>query len=270
MSRTHSFLGSLDMRGQDGELRDELTPSSAADCRRRSSNEGAEPEKSLSILVVVEDCATAEYVIESIKDKAIRPALAVSASDGLKRAATQSFDVLVVDSRLSDMDGASLISTLRNLGTITPCLLLTGQDEIDVGAKSLGEAADDFLVKPFAIAELYARLSILARRPRALSQPTTLRFADLEMNLLSRQVMRGGRSIHLPPRQFELLELLMRNRGRVLSCRSIVERLSTATFDGGASIVQANICRLRARIDRDHEAPLIRTIRGVGYGLQAL
>src|SRR5260221_10472354 len=89
MSRTHSFLGSLDVRRQDGELRDERTPSSAADCRR-SSDEGAEPEKSLSILVVVEDCATAEYVIESIKDKAIRPALAVSASDGLKRAATQS------------------------------------------------------------------------------------------------------------------------------------------------------------------------------------
>lgn len=242
-----------------------LNPASDSHCQQ--SHDDA--ERNPRILVIAGDYGAAEYMASNLKERGLSIAVAANGLDGLKLATTDRFDVLIVDQLLPDMDGMSLLAALRNADTETPCLFLTSLDGIGDRTEKLKGGADDFLVKPFAFAELYARARILAHRPRAWSQQTTLRYADLEMNLLSRQVTRSGRLIHLAPRQFELLELLMRNCGRVLSRRLLMERLSVSSFDPRASVVQANISRLRAKIDRAHEASLIRTIRGLGYSLRA-
>ena len=206
-----------------------------------------------------------------IRDRiGLNPALAANGLEGLKLVSSGCFDVLIVDHRLPDMDGMSLLATLRSVNTETPCLFLARLDGANYRAEKQIRGVDDFLVKPFVFAELHARIRILVKRARARAEQTTLRFADLEMNLLSRRVTRRGQLIHLAPRQFELLELLMRNCGRVLSRRMLMERLSASPLDRRGGIVQANISRLRAKIDETHEASIIRTVRGLGYSLRAL
>lgn len=241
---------------------------SAPPCGQSSMNDEAVQNRSLRILVLTKNGITADQITRSFESRNITHEIATVASHGLKLGATGYFDAIVVDSGFVAVDGETWVSMFRNLESTTPCLLLLSREDIDNDLDGVTNNADDFLVKPFAISELYARLHMLARRPRTPSQPTILRFADLEMNLISHQVTRGGRRIHLPPRQFQLLELLMKSRGRVVSRRAILDRLSDATFEMGMSVVQANVCRLRAQIDRVHEASLIRTVRGLGYSLQ--
>lgn len=238
--------------------------------RRSSCDAEAIGNEGLRILTIVEDEATARTMLESFEGKTIHQELTGDASHGLKLAATADFDAIIVDSCVAGTDGAAWISALRDLELATPCLLLLERDDIECRSGRVGEEADDFVVKPFAFSELHARLQRVARRRRAVSEPAILRFADLEMNLLTRSVTRGGRPIRLPPRQFQLLELLMKSRGRVVSRRLIMERLSVTTFELGIGVVQANVSRLRAQIDRVHETSLIRTVRGLGYSLQAV
>lgn len=238
--------------------------------RGAACDEEAIRNECLRILTIVDDEATARTMLESFEGKTIHQELTSDASHGMKLATTAAFDAIVVDSHIAGTDGATWISALRDLELNTPCLLLLERNHIDSRSGRVGEEADDFLLKPFAFSELHARLHRIARRPRLVSEPAILRFADLEMNLITRRVTRGGRPIRLPPRQFQLLELLMKSRGRVVSRRSIMERLSVTTFELGIGVVQANVSRLRAQIDRVHEASLIRTVRGLGYSLQAV
>lgn len=252
------------------EMRCDLTeqPRDASEFRTSSNDDEVMQNECLRILIVVEDRVTAGKMIEHFEGENFRYETTDDASHGLKLAATRAFDAIIVDSCFAGTEGASWISTLRDLDLSTPCLLLLERDDIDNRSCRVGEEANDFLVKPFAVSELYARLQRIARRPRGLSERLILRFADLEMNLLTRQVTRGGRSIHLPPRQFQLLELLMERAGRVVPRRLIMERFSVSTLKLGIRVVHANVCRLRAEIDRVHEASLIRTVRGLGYSLQ--
>jgi len=243
-----------------------LNPASDSHCQQSHDDAERDPR----ILVIAGDYGLTEYIASNLKEKRLSIAVAANGLDGLKLVTTDRFDVLIVDQLLPDMDGISLLATLRNADSETPCLFLTRLDGINSRTEKLTRGVDDFLVKPFDFVELCARVHILAKRARARAQQTTLRFADLEMNLLSRRVTRSGRLIHLPPRQFELLELLMRNCGRVLSRRQLMKLLSASSLDRRGSSIQANISRLRAKIDESHEASLIRTIRGIGYSLYAL
>lgn len=231
-------------------------------------NDKAVQNRSLHVLVLAKNSATSEQITSAFDAEKISHEIATVASHGLKLAAAGYFDAVVVDTDFTAIDGEAWVSALRNMESATPCLLLLGREDIDNDWAGITNNADDFLLKPFAVSELYARLHMLARRPRVPSPPTVLRFADMEMNLVSRQVTRAGRQIHLPPRQFQVLELLMKSRGRVVSQRAILDRFSDATSEMGTSVVQANVCRLRAQIDRVHEASLIRTVRGRGYSLQ--
>ncbi|RUO98249.1 response regulator transcription factor [Hyphomicrobium sp.] len=233
-----------------------------------SMNDEVVRNRSLNILVLTKNTGIADQIAQPFKAKSVAHEITTDASHGLKLAAAGYFDAVVVDTGFA-VDGETWVSTLRNLESTTPCLLLLNREDLDDDVDAVTNDADDFLVKPFVVSELYTRLHMLARRPRKPSQPTILRFGDLEMNLISHQVVRGGRRIHLPRRQFQLLELLMKGRGRVVSRRAILDRLSDTTFDMGMSGVQANICRLRAQIDRVHETSLIRTVRGIGYSLHA-
>ncbi|MBS0252779.1 MAG: response regulator transcription factor [Proteobacteria bacterium] len=224
-------------------------------------------DRSSCILVLTNDPVAADQIRSAFETKNISFEITTVASHGLKLAAAGYFDAVIVDTGFT-IDGESWVSTLRNLESTMPCLLLLNRADVDNDLDAVTRDADDFLVKPFLVSELYARLLMLARRPRRQSQPTVLKFGDLEMNLISHEVIRGRRRIHLPPRQFQLLELLMKGEGRVVSQRVILERFSDATFEMGMSVVQANISRLRAQIDRVQEASLIRTVRGIGYSLQ--
>ncbi|HML27274.1 MAG TPA: response regulator transcription factor [Hyphomicrobium sp.] len=193
--------------------------------QRGASRDEETKNECLRILTIVRDRSTARKMLQVFEGKSFHQELTRNASYGLKLAATAAFDAIIVDSRISGADGAAWISALRDLELTTPCLLLLERDDIDRRSGRIGEKVDDFLVKPFGFSELNARLHRIARQPRALSEPAVLRFADLEMNLLTRRVTRGRRPIRLQPRQFQLLELLMQNRGRVVSRHAILDQV---------------------------------------------
>jgi two-component system OmpR family response regulator len=179
------------------------------------------------------------------------------------------YDVVVVDRMLPELDGLSLVKAMRAAGVSTPALFLTNLSGIDDRVEGLEAGGDDYLVKPFAFTELMARLSALARRPTLGAEPTVLAVLDLEMDLIRRTVRRGGQPIDLQPREFQLLEFLMRSEGRVLTRSMLLEKVWDFHFDTRTNIVETHISRLRAKVDRGQAVPLIQTLRGVGYSLRA-
>lgn len=186
---------------------------------------------------------------------------------GLMLATTSPYDVIILDRDLSGIDGLSLVTTLRQTGTATPILFLTSLGSVADRVAGPEAGADDYLLKPFDFSELMARVRALARRPPFQGQQITLRVADLEVNLISRTVMRAGRVIDLLPREFELLVMLMRNEGRVLTRTMLLERIWDFHFDPKTSVVETHVSRLRMKIDRTYPARLIHTVRGRGYSL---
>ncbi|GLR77379.1 DNA-binding response regulator [Azospirillum oryzae] len=218
-------------------------------------------------MIIEDDPETAGYLQTGLREQGHSVECVGNGRDGLLLAAGQPFDALVVDRMLPGLDGLSVLKTLRGAGVKTPVLLLTALGGIGDRVEGLEAGGDDYLVKPFAFAELLARLNALVRRPPLNDVPTVLRVADLEMDLLKRSVTRGGASIDLQPREFQLLEYLMRNAGRVTTRTMLLEHVWDFHFDPKTNIVETHISRLRAKVDRGRSRELICTVRGAGYTL---
>jgi two-component system OmpR family response regulator len=221
------------------------------------------------ILVVEDDAETADYVLQGLNEAGHHVAIAADGRDGLFRAAGEDWDLLIVDRMLPRLDGIALVRTLRGGGIEWPVLFLTTLGGIDDRVAGLNAGADDYLVKPFAFSELAARVAALGRRPRGTSQDTRLKVADLEMDLLTRSVRRAAQVIELQPREFRLLEFLMRHAGQVVTRTMLLEKVWDLHFDPHTNVVESHISRLRGKIDRGADVTLIHTVRGAGYCLRA-
>jgi two-component system OmpR family response regulator len=222
----------------------------------------------MRILVIEDDADTAAYISKGLRESGHVMDHAKDGKEGLFMAVEQRYDVIVVDRMLPLLDGLTIIQTLRSSGNKTPVLILSALGEIDDRVRGLRAGGDDYLVKPFAFSELLARLEALARRARAEAPETTLRVADLEMDLLARVVKRAGQTIDLQPREFRLLEYLMRHQGQVVTRTMLLENVWDYHFDPQTNVIDVHVSRLRRKIDRDFEQALLHTIRGAGYMLR--
>jgi two-component system, OmpR family, response regulator len=223
----------------------------------------------MKVLVIEDDAATNAYIVNGLRELGHVVDATSDGREGLAlAAATEIYDAMVVDRMLPGVDGLGLVKRIRAAGVKTPVLFLTALDGIDDRVAGLEAGGDDYLVKPFAFAELAARLAALARRPPLSEIQTALRVADLEMNLLERTAARGGARLDLQPREFQLLEYLMRNAGRVVTRTMLLERVWEFHFDPRTNIVETHISRLRAKLDRGRAVALIHTVRGSGYMLR--
>jgi two-component system OmpR family response regulator len=224
----------------------------------------------MKILIVEDDEDSAAFLAEGIAARGHEASVARNGRDGLLMATGEPrYDVVVVDRMLPQLDGLSLVKAMRSADVSTPALFLTNLSGIDDRVEGLEAGGDDYLVKPFAFTELMARLTALARRPVLGAEPTVLNVLDLEMDLIRRTVRRGGQPIDLQPREFQLLEFLMRSEGRVLTRSMLLEKVWDFHFDTRTNIVETHISRLRAKVDRGQAVPLIHTLRGAGYSLRA-
>ena len=219
----------------------------------------------MKLLLVEDDKETADYLRRALREAGHTVDHAANGRDGLMLAAGEPYDVIVLDRLLPGIDGLSLLRTVRSAGVKTPVLLLTALGGIDDRVEGLEAGGDDYLVKPFAFAELLARVNALARRPPAQETQTRLRVADLEMDLLKRTVSRGGDRIELQPREFRLLEYLMRHAERVVTRTMLLESVWEFHFDPKTNIVESHMSRLRGKVDRGRGPELIHTVRGAGY-----
>lgn len=222
----------------------------------------------MKLLVVEDDAEGAAYVRKALTEAGHTVDLASEGRQGLLLAAGETYDVIVLDRMLPGVDGLAILRTIRASGVRTPVLLLTALGGIDDRVEGLEAGGDDYLVKPFAIAELLARINALARRPPGQEIPTTLKVGDLVMDVLKRSVTRGGARIELQPREFQLLEYLMRHAERVVTRTMLLEGVWDFHFDPKTNIVDTHMSRLRAKIDRGRGPELIHTIRGAGYCLR--
>jgi two-component system OmpR family response regulator len=223
----------------------------------------------LKILLIEDEPETADYVAQGLAEEGHNLTRVGDGRDGLFRATGESWDLLIVDRMLPSLDGLSLVRTLRSADIKTPVLFLTALGGVGDRVSGLNAGGDDYLVKPFAFAELVARVNALGRRPPALATETVLRAGDLEMNLLNRIVRRGETLIQLQPREFRLLEYLMRHAGEVVTRTMLLEAVWDFHFDPRTNIVETHISRLRAKLYRDGGPELIHTVRGAGYALYA-
>ena len=223
----------------------------------------------MKVLVVEDDAETSSYIKTGLEEHGHTVDLARNGRDGLFLAAGERYDVIVLDRMLPGLDGLGVVKTIRGAGVATPVLFLTALSQVGSRVEGLEAGGDDYLVKPFAFAELMARLNALARRPAAQNIETVLTVADLEMDLLARQVKRAGRAVELQPREFRLLEYLMRNAGKMVTRTMLLESVWEFHFDPKTNIVETHMSRLRAKVDRGFDTELIHTIRGSGYCLRA-
>jgi two-component system OmpR family response regulator len=223
----------------------------------------------MRLLLVEDDSRTGNFVSRGLAEEGHVCDVLGNGQDGLFHALRERYDVLIVDRMVPALDGLSLVKALRSAGNKTPVLFLTAVGGIDDRVEGLEAGADDYLVKPFAFAELLARVNALARRPPAVAEQTVLQVGDLTMDLVRRRVSRGGRSLDLQPREFTLLEVLMRAEGRVLTRTMLLDRVWGINFDPGTSVVESHISRLRTKIDRPFPTPLLHTTRNTGYALHA-
>ena len=222
----------------------------------------------MKLLIVEDDRDGAAYLKKALSEAGHTVDHAAGGRDGLLLAAGEPYDVIVLDRMLPEMDGLAILRTIRASGVKAPVLLLTALGGIDDRVEGLEAGGDDYLVKPYATAELLARINALARRPPPQDIETTLQIADLKMDRLKRTVARGGARIDLQPREFQLLEYLMRHAGRVVTRTMLLESVWEFHFDPKTNIVETHMSRLRAKVDRGHGADLIHTIRGAGYCLR--
>lgn len=216
-------------------------------------------------LVIEDDAATADFIAKGLRQQGHAVEIARDGRDGLFHALDGGFDVLIVDRMLPGRDGLAIVKAARAAGVAAPILMLTTMGGIDDRVAGLEAGADDYLVKPFAFAELLARLNALARRAPLAGAPTTLKAGDLEIDLLARTVRRAGRSIELTPLEFQLLEELMKAKGRVVTRTMLLERVWGFHFDPKTSVVETHVSRLRGKVDKGFARELIETARGAGY-----
>ncbi len=223
----------------------------------------------MKILLIEDDKETAAYIARGLCEQAHVVDVAASAQDGLFFATAGGHDLLIVDRMLPGLDGIGLVQAVRQIGIKAPVLFLTALGGVGDRVRGLEAGGDDYLVKPFAFSELLARVNALARRPPLSDTPTSLRAGDLEINLLKRGVIRGGKAIELQPREFQLLEYLMRNTDRVVTRTMLLEAVWDFRFDPKTNIVETHISRLRSKLAQYGGAELIHTVRGAGYMLRA-
>jgi two-component system OmpR family response regulator len=223
----------------------------------------------MRILIVEDDAIIADFVSKGLTESGFAVDVASDGERGVELATTASYDAAIVDLMLPKLDGLAVIDRMRAAGVRTPVLILSARRSVDDRVSGLQAGGDDYLTKPFAFAELLARVQALIRRSTGAVEATRLTVGDLSVDLLSRHVERGGKPIELRPREFALLEYLMRNPGRVLTKTMILSRVWGYNFNPGTNVVDVLVSRLRERIDRDFEPKLLQTVRGVGYVLKA-
>ena len=222
----------------------------------------------MKILLIEDDNHTSAYVAKALRDQGHEVDHSATGREGLALASKGSHHLLVIDRMLPGLDGLAIVKKVRSAGIRAPVLLLTTLGGINDRVEGLEAGADDYLTKPFALAELLARVNALARRPPLTEEgDSVLRVADLELNRLERTVTRRGRSIVLQPQEFRLLEYLMRNEGQVVTRTMLLQNVWDFHFDPQTTVVETHISRLRAKIDRDFDGELIHTVRGAGYSL---
>jgi two-component system OmpR family response regulator len=219
----------------------------------------------MKILLIEDDSDTAAYIVGGLTEEGHVVDHAADGHDGLFLATDEPYDLMIVDRRLPRLDGLTLVTTIRSSGVTTPVLFLTTMSGVDDRVEGLEAGGDDYLVKPFAFSELLARIHALARRPPMTSEETILAVGDLEMDLVRRTVSRAGQAIELQPREFRLLEILLRNAGQVVTRTMLLEQVWNFHFDPKTNVVDAHISRLRAKIDKPFDTKLIQTARGAGY-----
>jgi len=224
----------------------------------------------MQILLIEDDTDTAAYISKGLIESGHNVDHACDGRDGLFLALEKGYDVLIVDRMLPGLDGLGIIRTLQNQDNKTPVLILSALGEVDARVEGLRAGGDDYLVKPFAFSELLARLEALVRRNATTGQQETLlQVNGLEMDLLTRSVVRDGQSIDLQPREFRLLEFLMRHSGQVVTRTMLLENVWDYNFDPQTNVIDVHISRLRGKIDKQFEQPLLHTVRGAGYVLRA-
>jgi two-component system OmpR family response regulator len=221
------------------------------------------------ILVIEDDAETAEQLVDYLQTNGYKVDLAIDGEDGLNRARGADYVVMTVDRMLPRVNGLEVIRRLRKEGVMTPALILSALGEVDDRVRGLRAGGDDYLVKPFASREMLARVDALARRSATVVKETILRVGDLEIDLLARVARRRGRKIELLPREFQLLEYLVRNVGQVVSRAMLLQHVWDLHFDPTTNIIDVYVGRVRRKIDSGQAYPLIHTIRGVGFCLRA-
>jgi two-component system, OmpR family, response regulator len=222
----------------------------------------------MRILLIEDDHETAHYISVGLSGDGHEIAIARNGRDGLNRANSEKWDLLIVDRMLPEIDGLSIVKELRQSGAVTPVLFLTTLGGVDDRVTGLNAGADDYLVKPFSFSELLARVAALGRRSPRLAVETTLAIADLEIDLLARSVTRGGIPVELLPREFRLLEYLAKHMDQTVTRAMLLENVWDVHFDPNTTVVETHISRLRSKIDRGQSIPLIHTLRGAGYTLR--
>ncbi len=222
----------------------------------------------MRLLLVEDDLEAAAYMVKGLKESGYVADHVADGREALYRVAAESYDAVIVDRMLPGVDGLTIVRTMRSAGNHAPVLILSALGDVDDRVKGLRAGGDDYLVKPYAFAELLARLEALLRRGRADPPDTTLKLADLEMDLVARTVKRAGKPIELKPKEFALLEYLMRHAGHVVTRTMLLENVWDYSFDPQTNVIDVHISRLRQKIDKGHDKPLLATIRGAGYSLR--
>ena len=219
----------------------------------------------MKILLIEDDRETSAYIARGLREQGHVVDVALDGHDGFLLASEGSQDVLIVDRMLPKRDGLSVINTLRSKAIETPVLILSALGQVDDRVKGLRTGGDDYLAKPYAFSELLARVEVLARRRGSRGEETVYRVADLELNRLSHEVSRAGQEVQLQPREFRLLEYLMRHAGQVVTRTMLLENVWDYHFDPQTNVIDVHISRLRSKIDKGFAQPLLHTVRGAGY-----
>jgi len=222
----------------------------------------------MRILLIEDDPKIASFVVKGLRSAGYAVDHASDGEEGLHHALTEPYDVAILDIMLPKLDGLKVIERMRKEKVNTPVIFLSAKGSVDDRVRGLQKGGDDYLPKPFAFSELLARVQALIRRASSVSEPTRLTVGDLSIDLLTREVMRGGKKIELQPLEFSLLEYLMRHAGKVVSKTMIMEHVWDYNFDPQTNVVEVRISRLRDKIDRGFDRKLIHTVRGVGYVLK--
>ena len=221
----------------------------------------------MRILVIEDDQEVSAYISKGMREAGHTIDTADNGKDGLFLATTENYDTMIVDRMLPELDGLTIIKTIRGAGNKTPVLILSALGEVDDRVKGLRSGGDDYLVKPFAFTELLARIEALSRRQdnTGSNQETMLSAGELELNLLSRKIIRGGKNIDLQSREFQLLEYMLRHKGQVVTRTMLLEHVWDYHFDPQTNVIDVHISRLRSKIDKGFDTKIIRTVRGSGY-----
>ena len=236
--------------------------------RERIGNTG-DWKAAVKILLLEDDAMTSSFIEKGLRSAGHVVDACTTGRDAIFHAADGAYDVLVIDRMVPGVDGLAVLKALRITGVTTPTIFLTAMDGVEDRVEGLEAGADDYLVKPFAMTELIARIDALARRPHLAQAQTKIRVGELEIDLLKRKAVRAGRTIELQPQEFKLLEYLMRHAGQIVTRTMLLENVWSFHFDPQTNIIEGHVSRLRAKIDRGFGSEMIKTIRGAGYIIDA-